>query len=186
MKMNKMLFGTILALSLTTQSFASCYESYQDSLKRADEIIEGSNYKQALVEGVALSVSTNIVLISALAGMGGPSVSTIGGAGLISAVFLASKYIDLRVDADAKEAFEKRLLLNASINLLKEARVGNGPHLAQALSAINQNISNAISMKDLASTIVAQDEERLLCENDQIMSPAGIISLATAELSTRF
>jgi len=183
-KFTKLMLTACLSLSMAS-SFASCYENYQERRAQADEIIKNSNYKQTLVEAGAMSVSTNIVAYVAILATsvgGGPLPSTAGGLGMISGAMIADKYIDLRIDDEAKDAFQKKALLDASINLLKEARIGQGPHLVQALTAINQNVSTSISMKNLADTIVGQDNARVYCMDDRIMSPSGIITLATQEL----
>lgn len=183
MKFNKLMLTALLSLSVTS-SFASCYENYQERREQAEKIIENSNYKQTLIEAGAISATTNIVVLAALSAVatGGPSPSTIGGAGMISGAFIAQKYVDLRLDDSAKDAFEKKALLDASINLLKEARIGQGPHLVQALTVINQNVSTSISMKNLADTIVSQDNDQVYCIDERIMSPSGIIAVATQEL----
>jgi len=181
----KILMATLLSFSMTSAFAGSCYEDYQQRRAQAEEIIKNSNYKQALIEAGAISVSTNIIAYAAILATsvgGGPLPSTAGGIGMISGALIADKYIDLRVDDDAKEAFQKKSILDASLALLKEAHLGNGPHLAQALTAINENVSTSISMKDLADTIVEQDKSMLYCMDDKIMSPSGIISLATASL----
>lgn len=175
---------TLMTLSLTSSSFGSCYDNYQERRKETEEVIKNSNYQQTLREASALSISTNIVVLAALSatGAGGVLPSTIGGLGLVSSSFFAKKYIEIRTDDDAQEALINNTLLEASLNLLKEARLGQGPNLAQALTIINQNVSPSISMKDLADVIVSQDTSRLYCQSERIMSPAGIIAMATEEL----
>lgn len=179
----KLFLAGLMTLSMTS-SFASCYDNYQERRIQAEEIIKNSNYRQVYIEAGAISISTNIVVLAAVSATaaGGPLPSTIGGAGMVSGAMIASKYIDLRLDDDAKDAIQKKAILEASISLLKEARIGVGPHLAQALTVINQNVSTAISMKNLADVIVSQDISAMYCQNERIMSPAGIISLATEEL----
>lgn len=189
MKFNKkMILATLLSFSMTSAFASSCYENYQERRAQADQIIKDSNYKQAIIEAGAISVSVNIVAYSAIMATsvgGGPIPSTAGGAGMLTGAYIADKYIDLRLDEDAKDAFQKRSILDASLALLKEARIGSGPHLAQALTAINQNVSTSISLKNLADTIVEQDAAQLYCLDDRIMSPSGIISLATEDLSLK-
>lgn len=179
----QLILAGLMTLSLNS-SFASCYNNYVEKRNEVEEIIKNSNIKQATVEASALFISTNVVVIAALsaAGAGGVLPSTVGGGGMVSAALIAEKYLDIRMDDDAKEALQKRALLDASLGLLKEARIGQGPHLAQALMVINQNVSTAISMKNLADTIVGQDDAETYCQSERILSPAGIISMATEEL----
>lgn len=182
MKVKSLLLAS--ALLISAQSFASCYTLYSAKRTEAKIFLDESNLKQAYVEAGALATTTNIIFIAALSGSGGPLVSTVAGTGLVSSMYLAKKYIEFRIEDGVEAAQANIALLDSSLSLLKEARIGQGPHLQQAMAVINQHVSTDISMKDLADTINRQNEERLYCKaEDQIMSPAGILEVAIKDLS---
>ena len=175
--------GSFLIASTLTQ--ASCFNVYKDNLVQVEDFIQKSNHKQVLIEAGALATTTNAIVIAGLAGTGGPLVSTAAGAGMIASLYLASTYIDLRTDDNVEEAFAKKSLLESSLNLLKQAKLGNGPLLQDAIVGINRSVSTSISLKDLAEKIDQQSNERIYCQNsEEVMSPAGILKTAIEELKT--
>lgn len=182
MKFKALLLGTlILGSSLAN---ASCFKTYQENLAETKTWIKNSNYDRAMYEAGVLATSTNLVVISALAGgPGGPLISTAAAGGLVASLYLASTYIDLRQEDGVEEALAKEALLSNSIALLKEAKIGNGPILQDAIIGINRSISTSISLKNLADKINEQSERRVYCQNpEQVMSPAGILQAAIDEL----
>ncbi|MCM2351551.1 MAG: hypothetical protein NDI69_16125 [Bacteriovoracaceae bacterium] len=182
MKFKAILATTVLFGTLAAQ--ASCFNAYQDQLSEVNTHIKNSNHSQAIKEGIALASTTNVIVISALSGgAGGPLVSTAAGAGLISSLYLASTYIDLRIEDGVEQALAKRSLLESSLSLLRQAKLGNGPLLQEAIVGVNRSVSTSISLKDLADKINEQSAERQYCQNsDQVMSPAGILTTAINEL----
>lgn len=182
-----MKFKTLFAAAAlvgTMSSFASCFDTYQDQRKDVENFISNSNLKQASIEGLALASTTNVIVISALSGgVGGPLVSTAAGAGLITSLYLADAYINMRVEDGVEEAMAKRYLLESSLALLREAKLGNGPLLQDAIVGINRTVSTEISLKDLADKINDQSNNRLYCQNPEVvMSPAGILNSAIDSL----
>lgn len=174
---------TAAALLGTLSSFASCFDTYQDQRKEVENFIASSNYKQAVVEGLAVASTTNVIVIGALSGSGGPLVSTAAGAGLITSLYLADVYINMRVEDGVEEALAKRYLLESSLALLREAKLGNGPLLQDAIVGVNRTVSTEISLKDLADKINEQSNNRLYCQNPEVvMSPAGILTSAIDSL----
>ena len=175
----------ILTSVLMTASLAnaSCYNVYQEKLTDVKATIKNSNVDRAMKEALVLATSTNVIVIAALAGSGGPLVSTYAGTGMVASIIFAQKYIEWRTTDSIEEAMAKKQLIESSLALLKEAKLGQGPLLQQAIAVINQNVSTAISMKDLAEKITEQNEARQYCQNtDQIHAPAGILELAINEL----
>lgn len=181
-----MKFKTLLtaaALLGTMSSFASCFDIYKDQHKEVEKFIANSNSQQAMIEGMALSSTTNVIVIGALSGAGGPLVSTAAGAGLITSLYLANIYIDMRLEDGVEEALAKKHLLESSLALLREAKLGNGPLLQEAIVGINRTVSTEISLKDLADKINEQNANRLYCQNTEVvMSPAGILTSAIDSL----
>ena len=178
----------VIASVLMTSAFAnaSCYSVYQDKLADIKTSIKGSNASRAQKEAIVMAASTNIIVIAALAGSGGPLVSSYAGTGMVASAIFAQKYIEWRTSDSAEEAMAKRQLIESSLALLKEAKIGQGPLLQQAIAVINANVSTAISMKDLADKITEQNEARQYCQNtDQIYAPAGILELAINELKSQ-
>ncbi len=181
MKFKTLLTATILLSSLAVN--ASCFKTYQDELGNVNNYIKNSNFDQAKKEGLGLATTTNVIVIASLSGAGGPLVSTAAGAGLIASLYLASTYIDLRTEDGVDEALAKKSLLESSLALLREAKLGNGPLLQEAIVGVNRSVSTAISLKDLSEKINEQSIERAYCQDpDQVMSPAGILKTAIDEL----
>lgn len=183
--MRSKLFMAASFLIVSTFVQASCYNDYKDNLVQVEDYIKKSNHKQVLYEAGALATTTNIIVIASLSGTGGPLVSTAAGAGMIASLYLASTYIDLRTEDGVDEAFAKKSLLESSLNLLKQAKLGNGPLLQEAIVGINRSVSTSISLKDLAEMINKQSSDRIYCQNpDEVMSPAGILKTAIEELKS--
>lgn len=183
MKLKALLTGIILSSSMLAQ--ASCFNTYQENLVEVENHIKNSNYQQAKYEAYGLATTSNVLVLATLSGTGGPLVSTAAGAGMIASLYLAATYIDLRVDNGVEEALAKKALLESSLSLLREARVGNGPVLQDATVGINQTVSTAISLKNLADKINEQNARNAYCQNaDQIMSPAGMLKTAIDELKS--
>lgn len=183
MRFKHLIAGSLLIASTLSQ--ASCFNIYKDNLTQVNDFIKKSNHRQAMYEAGGLATTTNVIVIASLAGTGGPLVSTAAGAGMIASLYLASTYIDLRVEDGVEEAFAKKSLLESSLNLLKQAKLGNGPLLQDAIVGINRSVSTAISLKDLADKIDKQSNERIYCQNpEEVMSPAGILKTAIEELKT--
>lgn len=182
MKFKTLITATALLGVMSAQ--ASCFKDYQNQLSDVNTFIKESNYRQAMTEGLGLATTTNVLVIGALSGgVGGPLVSTAAGAGLIASLYMASTYIDLRAEDGVNEALAKRSLLESSLGLLREAKVGNGPILQDAILGVNRSISTSISLKDLADKINEQSSARVYCQNsEQVMSPAGILTSAINEL----
>jgi hypothetical protein len=182
MKFKALFLGVSLIVSSLVN--ASCFKTYQDNLAETKTWIKNSNYDEVMYQSGVLATSTNLVVISTLAGgPGGPLISTAAAGGLIASLYLASTYINLRQEDGVKEALAKEALLSNSIALLKEAKIGNGPILQDAILGINRSISTAISLKNLADKINDQSERLVYCQNhDQVMSPAGILQTAIDEL----
>lgn len=182
MKFKALILGTLLLGSSLAN--ASCFKTYQDSLAETQSWIKNSNADRAMYEAGALATTTNVLVISALSGgAGGPLVSTAAGAGLIASLYMASTYINLREQDGVDEARAKEALLKNSIALLKEAKIGNGPILQDAIIGINRTISTSISLKNLADKINDQSDRLVYCQNtDQLMSSAGILQSAIDEL----
>lgn len=182
-------FKTLIAglvLSTTMLAEASCFKTYQENLSEVNTYIKNSNLDRARYEGYALMTTTNVLVISALSGgAGGPLVSTAAGAGMIASIYLGSTYIQLRVQDGVEEAMARKALLESSLSLLREAKVGNGPVLQDAIYGINRTVSTSISLKNLADKINEQSENRVYCRsNDEIMSPSGILKTAIDELKS--
>ncbi|MFP5387466.1 MAG: hypothetical protein ACLGHN_15415 [Bacteriovoracia bacterium] len=186
MKFKAFLAATLLIGSVMAN--ASCFNVYQDHLKDTNTYIKNSNLSQARKEAFALMTTTNVIVISALSGgAGGPLVSTAAGAGLIASIYMGSTYIDLRVENGVDEALARKSLLESSLGLLREAKIGNGPMLQDAIVGINRSVSTSISLKDLADKINKQSNDRMYCENtEEVMSPAGILKTAIDELKEDF
>lgn len=183
MKIKALLTGIILSSSMLAQ--ASCFNTYQENLVEVENHIKSSNYQQAKYEAFGLATTSNVLVLAALSGTGGPLVSTAAGAGMIASLYLASTYIDLRIDNGVEEALAKKALLESSLSLLREARVGNGPVLQDATVGINRTVSTAISLKNLADKINEQNARNVYCQSaDQIMSPAGMLKTAIDELKS--
>jgi len=183
-----MKFYTFLAASLllTTQAFASCYETYSEKLNEVNKKISESNYdKEMSRAGMLSTVSSTAGLIAVSTSTSGSLLFTTGSSAVTYASSkVADFYIDFRIDNDIKKAVQVRATLETSLSLLKEAQIGRGPMLQRAMVTVNDTISNAISMKDLADTIKSQDSFSLYCQNDEsILSADGILKLAMDELA---
>lgn len=183
-----MKFYTFLATSLllTTQAFASCYETYSTKLTEVNQKIAESNYdKEMSRAGMLSTVSSTAGLVAVSTSTGGTLLFTTGASAVTYASSKVSDfYIDFRIDDDIKKAAQVRATLETSLALLKEAQLGRGPMLQRAMVTVNNTISNEISMKDLADTIKGQDNFSLYChDDDSILSADGILKLAMDELA---
>lgn len=185
-----MKFASIISLSLliSTQAFASCYETYTTKLAEVNEVIAQSNYDEEVKRaGILSSVSSTAGLVAVSTSTGGSLLFTTGSSAVTySASKITDFYIDFRVQDDIKKAVQVRATLETSLALLKEAQIGRGPMLQRALVTVNKTISTDISLKDLAETIKSQNNVNLFCQNEEsILSADGIIKSAMEDLATR-
>lgn len=183
------LFSTLaITLLLSTSAFASCYDAYSAKNTEVTKKIDDSNYNRAHVEAALLSSATYTGGMVTVTGATTNPFLFITGHFLLqyASNLTAKQYLDFRIDDDIKKAVELQATLKTSQSLLKEARVGKGPTLQKALAAVNENISTEISMKDLASTIKAQDDQEEYCQaEDKMLSHEGIVALAVNEIKLK-
>lgn len=181
----KLLTTLALSLVLSTSAFASCYDQYSEKALELDTYITNSNYKRAHIEGMVLSSASYTSTAVAVTGASmNPflAVAILLNAGSASE-YVSKKYIDLRISDKTDEVLALSAKLQINLKLLKEARIGKGPTLQQAMSVVNEQISTEISMKQLATAIKELDDQNAFCENEvSLMTHEGIVETAARHL----
>lgn len=177
--MKKSLICALLALSFGAQ--ATCYKEYLDGLESTKAAIENSNIDEARKEGMAIAGGLALTTTSTATGGSMAAFSTIS-AQFIAAIYTGTLWVDLRVSDDTEQLLKNEKALEAALSILKEARIGNGPYLQGAMPRVWRDVSNEISLRQVAAKVLELDRARAFCPNGEVASPAGILNQAVQEL----
>lgn len=181
---------TIIATSLllSSQAFASCYDSYSQKLTEVKAKVAETNANRAAQETAILSSASSSIGLTGVSTITANPFLLVTGVTAVSysSAKVSEFYIDFRLSDSTKKLLSTQATIQDGLSLLKEAQVGNGPTLQKAMVAVTNEISTSVSLRDLAETIKSQDAQGLYCESEETMlSAQGILKVAMDELALR-
>ena len=175
-------------LFISSQAFASCYDAYSLKLNEVRGKIAETNAARVMQETALLSSSSSSIGMTGVSTITANPFLLVTGVSAVtySSAKVSEFYLDFRLSDDTKKLMATEATLRDGLSLLKEAQVGNGPTLQKAMTAVNNEISTDVSLRQLADTIKSQDAQGLYCESDETMlSAQGILKVAMDELAAR-
>lgn len=185
MKLHSLIATTLL---LSSSAFANCYDLYSEKLSEVTTKLSETNAQRALQETAILSSSSSSIGMTVVSTVTANPFLLVSGVTAVSysSVKVSDFYLDFRLNDDTKALIKTALTIEDGLSLLKEAQVGNGPTLQKAITAVNNEISTDISLKELADTIKNQDAQGLYCQSeDTMLSAQGILKVAMDELNLK-